>query len=143
MNDSEDGAALNGSPAAATRLLLDLAALAGQQSAGTPVLELMVGEIITFTSVSSETACLLVTARLPVAGKSGYLPAGAKLQEQLARNGIECRWHADEGCHVAVRSVPLAALPDERSLMDAILETADAARAWHAELADERKGPSA
>lgn len=137
-DDTDDGAALDGSPAAATRLLAQLSALAGQQCAGTPVLELMVGDIVTCTSVAGDLACLLVTARLPAGGQSGYLPAGAALQEKLGQDGIECRWHADEGCYVAVRSVPLAELPDERSLMDAILETADAAGAWYAQLADGR-----
>jgi hypothetical protein len=142
-DDGESGAALDGSAGAATRLLADLAALAGQHCAGTPVLELMVGDIVAFTSVASDAACLTVTARLPVDGHCGYLPAGAALRERLAQDGIECRWHADEGCYVAVRSVPLSALPDERSLMDAILDTVDAARAWHAQLADGRGGPSA
>jgi len=141
--DTDDGATLDGSPAAATRLLAQLAALAGQPCAGTPVLELMVGDIVTCTSVAGEAACLTVTARLPACGQYGYLPAGAALQETLGQDGIECRWHADEGCYVAVRSVPLAALPDERSLMDAILETADAACAWHAQLAGGGNGPAA
>ena len=132
MEDREEGAALDGSAAAAARLLAELAALAGQQCAGTPVLELMVGEIVTFASVASDGACLVVTARLPACGQAGYLPAAAAFSERLGHDGIECRWHADEGCYVAVRSVPLKALPDERSLMDAILDTADAARAWHA-----------
>ncbi|WEF32215.1 hypothetical protein [Pseudoduganella chitinolytica] len=142
-DDREEGAALDGSPAAAMRLLAELAALAGQQHAGTPVLELMVGEIVTFASVASDAACLTVTARLPPCGPAGYLPAGAALQQRLGQDGIDCRWHADEGCYVAVRTVPLATLRDERSLMDAILDTADAARDWHAHLAEGRRGPSA
>lgn len=135
-DDTQDGVALDGSAAAASRLLAQLAVLAGQPCAGAPVLELMVDEIVTFSSVAVDAACLTVTARLPSCGGRGYLPAGAALQEQLAKGGIECRWHADDGCYVAVRIVPLAALPDERSLMDAILDTADAARAWHTQLAD-------
>ena len=137
----DEGTALDGSSAAATRLLAQLAALAGQHGSGTPVLELIVGDIVTCTSVESAAACLLVTARLPASGKSGYLPAGAALQQRMARDGIECRWHADDGCYVAVRCVALATLPDERSLMDAILETADAAQAWHAQLSDGHGGP--
>jgi hypothetical protein len=141
-DDRDEGAALDGTPAAAARLLAELAELAGQQHAGTPVLELMVGEIVTFASVAHDTASLTVTARLPPCGQSGYLPAGVALQNRLGRDGIECRWHADEGCYVAVRSVALATLRDERSLMDAILDTADAARDWHAQLTAGR-GPAA
>lgn len=129
MEETGDGAALDGSAAAATRLLAQLAELSGQGCAGTPVLELLIGDIVTFTSVASEARCLIVTARLPACAHSGYMPASAALQERLRTSHIECRWHADDGCYVALRSVPLAALPDERSLMDAILETADAASA--------------
>lgn len=141
-DDREEGAALDGTPAAATRLLAELAALAGQQQGGTPVLELMVGEIVTFAAVDSAAACLTVTAHLPPCEQAGYLPAAAALQDRLGQHGIECRWHADEGCYVAVRSVPLSALRDERSLMDAILDTADAARDWHAQL-EAGTGPAA
>ena len=133
-DNGEEGARLDGSAAAASRLLADLAALAGQECAGTPVLELMIGEIVTFASVAADGDCLMVTARLPSSGKSGYLPAGAALAERLGQDGIECRWHADEGCHVAVRSVPLSALRSEQELMDAILDTADAAGEWHENL---------
>ncbi|GGZ01735.1 hypothetical protein ACFFTM_08725 [Pseudoduganella plicata] len=133
-DDSEEGVALDGSAAAAARLLGELAMLAGQACGSTPVLELMIGEIVTFASVAADGDCLTVAARLPSCGASGYLPAGAALAQRLARHGIECRWHADEGCHVAVRSVPLASLRSEQALMDAILDTADAAREWHAQL---------
>jgi hypothetical protein len=140
MSETDDGTALPGSVAAATRLLAELAELAGQQTADAPVLELMVEGITTFTSVSDEQASLLVMARLPVCEKFGYLLAGKALQNKFASDRVECRWHAGQGCYVAVRSVPLAALPDERSIMDAILDMANAAAVWHAALAAGKNG---
>jgi hypothetical protein len=43
---------------------------------------------------------------------------------------MEFLWDADEGRYVALRMVPIVSLPDERSVMDAILATSDLASAW-------------
>ncbi|QGZ42125.1 hypothetical protein IP92_05480 [Pseudoduganella flava] len=131
----DDSAPLDGSAAAAVRALARLAALAGQPHAQTPVLELQVGDIVTRTCVDSQAgaaggAQLTVCAQLPPG-----LPADGTVQ---APYGIEGMWHADEGCHVALRRIPLAGLRSERALMDAVLETADAAQAWQAALEGRR-----
>lgn len=75
-------------------------------------------------------AWLNISARLPELGQDGYAPQGRNARF----DGLDCMWHADEGCHIAVRRIALARLGDERSVMDAILETADMAQAWHASL---------
>jgi hypothetical protein len=43
---------------------------------------------------------------------------------------MEFLWDADDGRHIGLRLVPIASLPDERSVMDAIVETSDMAAAW-------------
>jgi hypothetical protein len=43
---------------------------------------------------------------------------------------MEFLWDADEGRYMGLRMVPIGSLPDERSVMDAILATSDLALDW-------------
>lgn len=116
----------------AESLLRELVALAGQEPAldMPPVLELLIGDILTRTSVEAtgREPYLCVTGLLPpcaVAGP-GRLDAGA---------GHELLWDAERGRHVVVRRIALRGLAGERGVMDQILETADLARRHARELA--------
>jgi hypothetical protein len=122
--------ALDGSVVQLTRLLRELVELTGEEAGPVPTLELQFGDILTRTTVqASDGGCLLITAMLPKCDEPGYVAlAGASASE------IEYLWHADEGCHVGVRRVPVRELPDERSVMDAIMATSDQAAAWFADL---------
>lgn len=127
---------LDGSGRAARLLLAELCALSGQDAAAQPVLELQFGAVVTHTAVEDSPggARLNISARLPAQRGHDYAWQG----EGAQFGELDCMWHADEGCHVAVRRIALAGLGDERSLMDAILETADMAQAWHASMALDR-----
>ncbi|WP_051293506.1 hypothetical protein [Pseudoduganella violaceinigra] len=127
---------LDGSSHAAKALLAELCALSGQVAASPPVLELQFGAVLTHTAVEDGPGgpCLSISARLPAQRGEGYA-APAWQGEGIRFGGLDCMWHADEGCHIAVRRIALARLGDERSLMDAILETADMAQAWHGSMA--------
>lgn len=127
---------LDGSSRAARLLLAELCALSGQDAAARPVLELQFGAVVTRTAVEDSPggARLTISARLPAQRGQDYAWRG----EGAQFGELDCMWHADEGCHIAVRRIALARLGDERSLMDAILETADMARAWHASMALDR-----
>lgn len=134
--DHPENEEFDGSSRAANALLAELCALCGQEAASPPVLELQFGVVATRTAVDATAgeAWLTISARLPVQRQDRYLPQGSDARF----DGLECMWHADEGCHVAVRRIALARLGDERSVMDAILETADMAQAWHASMALDR-----
>jgi len=127
---------LDGSSRAARRLLAELCALSGQDAAPQPILELQFGAVVTRTAVeeSPSGARLTISARLPAQCGQDYAWRG----EGVQFGELDCLWHADEGCHIAVRKIALAGLGSERSLMDAILETADMAQAWHASMALDR-----
>jgi hypothetical protein len=124
---------LDGSSQAANALLAELCVLSGQDAASPPVLELQFGVIVTHTAVEDGPAGprLSISARLPADREYGYAPP-------TRSNDLDCMWHADEGCHIAVRRIALSRLGDERSVMDAILETADMAQAWHASMAPDQ-----
>lgn len=108
------------------RLLADLAHLSGQDAAARPVLELLIGDILTRASVEPAglDLYLCVTGLLPPC--DGGLPLSALADRRHA--GFELLWHADHGRYVVVRKIPLRSLTDERSVMDELLNTADLAR---------------
>lgn len=114
-----------------TRLLRELIELTGEEAGAVPVLELQLEDIVTRSSaLAAGGDCLLVTAWLPPCGGDGYVPpAGAAAAPPVAWE-MEYLWHADEGRHIAMRRVPVKELPDERSVMDAILTTWDLAAEW-------------
>lgn len=118
-------------------LLLDLMNLSGQEVAARPALELLIGDILTRTSVEPAglDLYLCVTGLLPP-GEPG-LPPSAVLPATLADNeraDFELLWHADHGRYIVVRKIPLRSLTDERSVMDEILNTADLALRCQQEL---------
>jgi hypothetical protein len=122
---------LDGSVAQVTRFLRDLIELTGQEAQAVPVLELQLGEILTRTTVqAADRNYLLITAFMPQCRRSHYVSQANPASSLQEAEGIEYLWHADEGRHIGVRKVPITDLPDERSVMDAILTTSDQAAAW-------------
>jgi len=118
---------LDGSLSRITALLRELIGLTGHEESDVPVLELQFGDILTRTTLHvQDTNYLLITAILPKCGDSRHVcvPAAPHGQD------IEFLWHADEGRYIGLRMVPIGSLPDERSVMDAILATSDKASAW-------------
>lgn len=82
-----------------------------------PVLALLLGDVLTVSSVTAAApAGLAIFACLP-AGADVDAPAAA-------RSGCKRLWHAERGCVVLARTVPLADLRDEPGVFDAILDTA-------------------
>ena len=113
------------------RLLGELSVLSGQEAAARPVLELLIGAILTRTSVEpeGEDLNLCVTGLLPAT--TAPVPPGAVVAAALdAHERAECEllWHADLGRHILVRKIALRLFTDARSVMDAILDTADLAQ---------------
>lgn len=129
MGPINAGGTLDGSLAQLTHFLRELIAMTGQTAADVPVLELQLDDITTRTTVqAADGNFLLISALLPKSSGAGYsTEPGAQ-----ATHNIEYLWHADEGRYIGVRKVPIAHLPDERSVMDAILTTSDRAAAWFA-----------
>lgn len=132
---------LDGSAACMQSLLRELVELAGQTDSARdiPVLELQLGEVTTITALATGQSppCLSITALLPRAGRSDYShlsASGAFHVQGAAGADSEFLWHADDGRVVVVRRVPIAALPDARSALDAILDTADQASNWFASI---------
>lgn len=111
--------------------LAELTLLAGQGAPGTPVLELQIGEIFTRTAVEmgGTNHYLSVTALLPRCQPPHYLPLPfpVRAETSLVSGTAEFLWHADEGCYIVMRKIPVAELPDGFSVMDAILQTSDLA----------------
>lgn len=124
---------LDGSAAQLSRFLRELIAMSGQESDGVPMLELQLGEILTRTTLPApDGADLLISALLPPCGDAGYSAQSSEEIATQAALGIEFLWHVDAGRYIGVRKVPIAKLPDERSVLDAILTTSDQAAAWFA-----------
>ena len=122
---------LDGSVTQVIRFLRDLIELSGQEAQEVPVLELQLGEILTRTTVQTvDGNYLLITAYMPKCRRSHYVSRTNMDASSQAERDMEYLWHADEGRHIGVRKIPLTRLPDERSLMDAILTTADQAADW-------------
>lgn len=117
------------------RFLGELTTLSGQAPAPRPVLELLLGDIFTSTSIEPEgqDLYLCVTGLLPpgVAPPCTTYALAALLAaalDEAERAGCELLWHADQGRCILVRKISLHTLADERSVMDAILDTADLAQ---------------
>jgi hypothetical protein len=116
---------LDGSLSQVAALLRELIQLTGHDGDDVPVLELQFGDILTRTALHAlDQNYLVITAMLPKFGDGdGARPAPPG-------RDMEFLWDADEGRYVALRMVPIRSLPDERSVMDAILATSDLASAW-------------
>nr|WP_229426427.1 hypothetical protein [Pseudoduganella violacea] len=122
------------------QLLAELCALAGQDAAVPPVLELQLGGAVARATVDAGPGgdCLHISVRLP------RLPASAQTAQArpgMDGDGFDCLWHDEEGCHIVVRRMALAAFRDERSVMDAMLDTADLAQAWQAGMLLDQPAP--
>lgn len=127
------------------RLLQELIELSGQQTPTASVLELQIGGIVTRSAIAPEMPdrSLAITALLPKCEQPHYLPR--LFSPSSAEQGptcVEILWHADEGRYIVVRKVPVVELTDERSIMDAILLTADIARDYFSTLRDDNKPQS-
>ena len=125
------------------QFLQEMVELTGQAdcaTSGVPVLELQLGDIVTFTSLSMDDMApsLSITALLPrhkeTAGEFCWSSAAQMETCAILTDGAECLWHADEGRYVMVRQVPILDLQDERSILDAILDTSDQAAMWFASI---------
>jgi hypothetical protein len=125
---------LDGSMEAMRACLEALAALTCQSDSASsaPILEFRFGDIVTMTSLLSinEQWYLSITALLPrfasdVTQSTAHLTTSAIIES--ARSIL---WHADKGCHVIVRKFLVSVFADERSVLDAIADTADEAAAW-------------
>jgi hypothetical protein len=104
-------------------LLRELIALTGHDEGDASVLELQFGDILTRTALHAlDKNHLVITAMLPKCGGGRYLAPHGQDMEFL--------WDADDGRYVGLRMIPIGSLPDERSVMDAILATSDLASAW-------------
>lgn len=126
----DQNGALDGSVAQLNSFLRELVEMTGQ-SAGAravPVLELQFGDIATSTVllVDQDVASLSITALLPRLEHAEYQPLSAAAEA----GEWECLWHADAGHYVVVRNIPITDFPDERSVMDAIADTADEVARW-------------
>lgn len=119
------------------QLLFDLMALSGQEAAARPALELLIGDILTRTSVEPEgqDLYLCVTGLLPPC-RTHTAPAAvlASALDEAERVGVDLLWHADRGRYIVVRRIALRRLADERAVMDGILDTADMAQRCAAEI---------
>lgn len=131
---------LDGTPGSAYQLLTDLVALAGQENTThtSPVLELQFGEVLTKTSLIKFDGLdyLSITAILPEQPAFEYLSASdlQRIRSQDCGTDNELLWHADQGQYVLMRKISLTAFADDTALMDAIMDSADQASAWHARL---------
>lgn len=119
------------------RFLKELVELAGQGDyAHMPVLELQFGDVLTRTSLSlsGDVPCLSIVALLPQDDRLNYLSRLTRplVSSNASSHETELLWHADEGRYVVTCSIPTVELPDDRSVLDAILDTSDQARAWFA-----------
>jgi hypothetical protein len=111
-------------------MLLELAELADQKpDPARPVLELLFDDILTRTSIQDdgETTLLAITAFLPRSERR--LHEETAMQMALDPASTCLLWDADEGRYVLLAQVPAINLPDDRSLMDAILDTFEKAQA--------------
>ena len=122
---------LDGSLSRITALLRELIGLTGHDEGAVPVLELQFGDILTRTTLHAlDKNYLLITAILPKCGDSGLAWVPSATEPAPPGRDMEFLWHADEGRYIGLRMVPIGSLPDERSVMDAILATSDRASAW-------------
>lgn len=107
---------IDGSAARLRGFLAEMAGLAGGTGAS---LELVVAGLLT---VSTPAPCggLAVLVQLPRSGSR---------RPRTAPTGCTLAWHAELRCDLLLRRVPLAALRSEPDVLDAIMDSADLARA--------------
>ena len=119
---------IDGSLAGVRAFLAEMAQLV-DGGAAEPVLELLFDGILTCSAVSDEgEGGLAIFAFLPRSAGAQACGIDAALSAEAAKRGYDCLWHAEQGCLVLARTVPLGALRDEPGVLDAIMETAQYAR---------------
>lgn len=129
--NGEQNGELNGNPSKVNAFVRELIEMTGQLDAAPDVLELQFGDVLTRTSVQiAEFSWLVTMAFLPKCGDSQFMPQAAMVLSLPVGGNLELFWHADEGRYVGIRRTLVSELPDERSVMDAILATAEDAAAW-------------
>ena len=106
---------IDGSQDGLRRFLAEMAQTMGEEG-GALVLEL---DGIVVSAMAAPEDGLMVVTRLPRAVTGGRRAAPA---------GCELAWHAELGCEVLLRHLPLAALRSEPDVLDAMLDCADLAR---------------
>lgn len=137
---SDPSGTLDGSFAAINQFLLQLVEMTGQgtRTEKAPVLELQFGGILTVTSLSTWNgiACLSIAALLPVDEKIDFFLQASVLASAsfCAVPDCEFLWQADENRCVVLCKIAISDLPDERSVMDAIMDTSDHAERWFSTL---------
>lgn len=133
---------LTGTPAELRALFRELVELTDQidPESAVPILELQFDDIFTSAWFPEDSAlqCMCIAVLLPRHTQSSCLPIGCALplipKPPLKKDAL--LWHADEGCYVIMFHVPIADLSDERSMLDAMLDAAEQAKAWHADAFD-------
>ncbi|MFC7518722.1 hypothetical protein ACFQUU_27295 [Herbaspirillum sp. GCM10030257] len=136
---SDKFGSLDGTASALKRFLQELAELTGiHNDDSMPVLEFRFDDVVARVSqtVNNERHCLSIILQLPRSRQSGYR---TRAVEQLLFFAVsmvqpEVLWNADDGCYVVVHYIPTEFFPDEVSILDAILDTSNQARQWHAAL---------
>jgi hypothetical protein len=133
---TEQAEGLDGSAASMHRLLGELVSLAGQadESHTAPVLELQFGDLITRTSIRQrdDVDYVVVVVELPKLDNAALMTGASSASGifQADEGDAEMLWHAEKGRHVVVRHIPVAVFPDEASVFDAIMDSADRVSAW-------------
>ena len=107
---------IDGTQEGLRRFLAEMAQLSG---AGGEVLTLQLEDIVASAMLAAEGG-LTIAAQMPRSVSPGM--------RKMAPAGCELAWHAELGCEVLVRHLPLAALRSEPDVLDAIMDTADLAR---------------
>lgn len=106
-----------------------------ESSGDTPTLELQFGDIATRTTLLADNDMhyLIIIAQLPRSRRSIREPRAHAASDDAisAPFDLELVWHADKGCYMALRQMPIGDFTDEASVLDAILDTADRSRAWY------------
>lgn len=109
---------IDGSQDGLRRFLVEMAQTMGDEG---EVLALQLGDIVVQAMAAQDG--LTLCARLPRdGGRQG------RRERRSVPDGCELAWHAEAGCEVLVRHLPLAALRSEPDVLDAMLDCADLAR---------------
>lgn len=108
---------IDGSQDGLRRFLAEMAQLTGETG---DVLALELDGMLT-AAMAAPQGGLVLTTRLP--------RGGARVTRGVTLPGHELAWHAEQGCEVLARHVPLSALQAEADVLDAMMDQAALARA--------------
>lgn len=101
-----------------------------------PVIEFQFGDIVTMTSLLrvGNRGYLSITALLPRLPDDLPQSTSQLTTSTVTENTHGILWHADKGCYVITRKLPVSSFADERAVLDAIADTADDATALQASM---------